>query len=1064
MAINFATSAADTFTNTHHSVALKYVGGAVALQPNGGVQLLGSFSDSREPYNGVIEGFNGSEPLDVILERMADLLPPPNTTFFVEVFSNNPVDYSASPAAVFVDLEQPVQQGGFAQGDVLTDISEIIGTPFNDVIRGSNTSDYPPDNIPFTTAGNPNPPPDTITINNPGNNTLNGGAGSDVLEGRGGADVLNGGLGFDFASYESSPGAVTVRLPGTGGADTQTATASGADATGDSFISIEGLIGSGFDDSLTGNSGNNILAGGLGNDTLDGKGGIDTADYSLDHFFDPTFRAANKIIATLGASGSNGNVQEFEAVGDIHTLTVTFVQISSDTLISIENITGTSGNDVLTGNEQDNVLDGRAGDDVLDGGLGNDTLIGGPDNDTVSYASHNDLPTLFTEHDFISLGLNGADGSYARATFLPFQVVEADVLRGIENVIGSNHSETITGNEKDNTLDGGLGDDIIIGGGGNDTVSYASHNLIATSPLGEQATISLGLNGADGSYSRGGNVFTGTGIHFQVFETDTLRGIANVVGSSHDETITGNEQDNIIDGGLGNDTLIGGGGNDTVSYQSHNDVPAVGNETTVINLLGGDGSYIRERTTPTGLQDLEVDVLRGFTNVIGSNHDEFIQGNEQDNVLDGGDGNDFITGGLGNDILIGGRGNDTVNYSDFGRQLVPGEVDTISLGVNGADGSYTRMGTQVLETDVLRGFENIIGGPASETINGNEQANVLVTGGGSDIINGGGGNDSYDFSRFGPASNGTSSRLFDSSGTDKILIGSFDRIQGAARSGNNLVLKIFVPLIVDNFSGTEFITVVNHFAGNPIESIVDASGNSLVLGTGLIGGNLPGIISGTDGNDDMDGEGGDDLLFGNGGNDTLLGGAGNDHLFGGAGNDVLDGGAGDDVLDGGPGNDRLIGGAGNDVFVIAPQSAAAAGSDQAGKPANPPAPKGPAANHTIIEDFTVGEDRIDLTAFHTSFGAMTGSGAGPVSLRTEGHDSVLSFDNGEVRIQGVSRLDAGDFIFSTSASPASAPDNLALLGNYMAAAFPTALPASAVSASDLGPSSSPPMLAQSQHT
>jgi hypothetical protein len=274
MAINFATSAADTFTNTHHSVALKYVGGAVALQPNGGVQLLGSFSDSREPYNGVIEGFNGSEPLDVILERMADLLPPPNTTFFVEVFSNNPVDYSASPAAVFVDLEQPVQQGGFAQGDVLTDISEIIGTPFNDVIRGSNTSDYPPDNIPFTTAGNPNPPPDTITINNPGNNTLNGGAGSDVLEGRGGADVLNGGLGFDFASYESSPGAVTVRLPGTGGADTQTATATGADATGDSFISIEGLIGSAFDDSLTGNSLNNILAGGLGNDILDGKGGI----------------------------------------------------------------------------------------------------------------------------------------------------------------------------------------------------------------------------------------------------------------------------------------------------------------------------------------------------------------------------------------------------------------------------------------------------------------------------------------------------------------------------------------------------------------------------------------------------------------------------------------------------------------------------------------------------------------------------------------------------------------------------------------------------------------------
>jgi Ca2+-binding RTX toxin-like protein len=998
---------------------------------------------------------------------MADLLPPPNATFFFEVFSNNPVDYSASTSAVFVDLEQSVQQGGFAQGDVLTDISEIIGTPFNDVIRGSNTSDYPPDNFPFTTAGNPNPDPDTITINNPGNNTLNGGAGSDVLEGRGGADVLNGGPGFDFASYESSPGPVTVRLPGVGGADTQSAVASGADATGDTFISIEGLIGSAFDDSLTGNSLNNILVGGLGNDTLNGKGGIDTADYSLDHFFDPTFRAANKIIATLGANGANGNVQEFQAVGDIHTLTVTFTQISTDTLISIENVTGTAGNDILTGNELDNVLDGRDGDDVLDGGLGNDTLIGGPGNDTVSYASHDDLSSLFTEHDFISLGLNGADGSYARATLLPFQVVEADVLRGIENVIGSNHSETINGNEKDNILDGGLGDDTIIGGGGSDTVSYASHNLIASSPLGEQATISLGINGADGSYTRSGFVFTGGGVQSQVFESDVLRGIANVIGSSHDETITGNEKDNIIDGGLGNDTLIGGGGNDTASYESHNDIPTAGNESTFISLglSGSDGQYIRRRTTPSGSQVVEVDVLRGFTNITGSNRDEQIAGNEQDNIIDGGDGNDEITGGLGNDILIGGRGIDTVVYSDPRPAPAPGEVDTISLGVNGADGSYTRIsGTQVFEADVLRGFENVVGGRPNEIINGNEQANVLVTGGGSDVINGGGGNDSYDFSFFGPASNGTSSRLFDSSGTDKLLIGSFDRIQGAARSGNNLVLKIFVPLIVDNFSGTEFITIVNHFAGNPIESIVDASGNSLVLGTGLIGGNLPGIIAGTEGNDEMDGQGGDDLLFGNGGNDRMLGGAGNDRLSGGAGNDVLDGGAGDDVLDGGPGNDRLIGGAGKDVFVIAPQSAAAAGSDHAGKPANPPAPKGPAADHTIIEDFTVGEDRIDLTAFHTSFAAMTGSGAGPVSLRTEGHDSVLSFDNGEVRIQGVSRLDAGDFIFSVSASPASAPDKLALLGNYMAAAFPTALPASSVSASDLGPSSSPPMLAQPQHT
>jgi len=43
---------------------------------------------------------------------------------------------------------------------------------------------------------------------------------------------------------------------------------------------LENLIGTDFDDSLTGDAGDNVLTGGLGNDTLDGGEGIDTADYS----------------------------------------------------------------------------------------------------------------------------------------------------------------------------------------------------------------------------------------------------------------------------------------------------------------------------------------------------------------------------------------------------------------------------------------------------------------------------------------------------------------------------------------------------------------------------------------------------------------------------------------------------------------------------------------------------------------------------------------------------------------------------------------------------------------
>ena len=61
---------------------------------------------------------------------------------------------------------------------------------------------------------------------------------------------------------------VTVRLSGVA-TDTQTGIATGGDAAGDTLVGIEGLIGSRFNDTLTGNALNNVLAGGFGSDVLD---------------------------------------------------------------------------------------------------------------------------------------------------------------------------------------------------------------------------------------------------------------------------------------------------------------------------------------------------------------------------------------------------------------------------------------------------------------------------------------------------------------------------------------------------------------------------------------------------------------------------------------------------------------------------------------------------------------------------------------------------------------------------------------------------------------------------
>jgi Ca2+-binding RTX toxin-like protein len=1024
-----ATANTELFANPSHTVALSYFTTFDLLPfPHFETHFDFGFDGGDLPRSG--------DPVDA----MEDLASANGAAlYFFQVFNGNAVNYGTSTAAVFIDLERPTQHGGFAEGDTLTffddqgNIDEamagIDGSSFDDVIRGVDVLNNP-EGI-FT------------VFNNPGVNIFNGGGGNDLLEGRGGADTLNGQSGFDLASYESSPTGVVVRLAGVNG-DPQTALAVGGDAAGDKLSSIEGLIGSGRGDQLFGNSLDNLLAGGLGSDVLNGMNGTDTVDYSRDHFFD-TGDTADRVEVHLGLGGADGTGDEFKLQSD-----GTFKRVSTDTLTSIENGIGTAGSDIIVGNELDNVLEGRGGSNDLDGGLGNDTLIGGSAIDTANYASHDALAVQKGEQYVIALGLIGRPGSFtlsqpgSRPGFP--QVVESDVLIGIENVTGSNHAESITGNEQANTLDGrggsdildgGFGDDILIGNGGTDTASYLSHDGLPAD--GSPDVISLGNGTSDGSYTR----FQALGSIRQAVETDVLRSIENVTGSDSDEVINGNDGANvldgrggndILDGGQGNDTLIGNGGIDTASYLSHDAlaVPPGGEGITISLGLGGlDGSYLRTALGAGMQQAVETDVLRGIENVTGSNHFETINGNELANVLDGGGNSDVIDGGLGNDLIIGGSGTgDTVSYvSHDSLPFLAGEAMLLSLGLGGADGSYTRLDPvngvqQAVETDVLRGIEKVNGSSHSEIITGNEQDNSLFGNGGDDLIAGGGGNDfisggsendTYDFRSSGGAVLGTD-RFFDESGLDTLIINDMNDVLSSTREGTDLVAVLAFNHDPTRVYGT--FRIQDHFGSHPVESFINAAGTPFVLATGTTGGNGSGIISGTDKSDVLDGRGGDDWLYGDGGKDQLLGGTGNDHLFGGAGRDALDGQDGDDVLDGGAGNDTLIGGAGRDVFVVTPAAdhdhdalhfGALLDSDGVG------------AGHDVIEDFTRGEDRIDLSAFHTNLRELTaddrhvhdghGHDESVVTLRVDGHDSVLSFAGGSVRIEGVAHLGVHDFIF-----------------------------------------------------
>ena len=130
----------------------------------------------------------------------------------------------------------------------------ITGTSANDTLTGTSGDD-----VICGLGGN-----DTIK-GLAGNDTLKGDDGADKLFGGPGNDTLDGGAGVDTANFSSSKAGITASL-----AD-GTATGEGADT----LAGIEILIGSKFNDALTGDGGANTLTGGAGNDEARGGDGAD---------------------------------------------------------------------------------------------------------------------------------------------------------------------------------------------------------------------------------------------------------------------------------------------------------------------------------------------------------------------------------------------------------------------------------------------------------------------------------------------------------------------------------------------------------------------------------------------------------------------------------------------------------------------------------------------------------------------------------------------------------------------------------------------------------------------
>ncbi len=208
--------------------------------------------------HGTLESLTSAATAAVLSSNGALLFSTAGKDFLTGTSSNNDtVSYAnanaTATAGVTVSLAITTQQNTIGAGrDTITDIENLIGSNYNDNLRGN-----------FKT------------------NILDGGAGNDILNGGPEADTLIGGLGDDTFVIDNVNGIVIENS--NEGVDLVRSSASyvlPANVENLNLIGTLAINGTGNDlaNIITGNANNNELIGANGNDTLIGGDGDHTLD------------------------------------------------------------------------------------------------------------------------------------------------------------------------------------------------------------------------------------------------------------------------------------------------------------------------------------------------------------------------------------------------------------------------------------------------------------------------------------------------------------------------------------------------------------------------------------------------------------------------------------------------------------------------------------------------------------------------------------------------------------------------------------------------------------------
>ena len=884
MASFIGTPGNDILNGTPGDDWLDGLGGNDVLFGNGGLDGLSGGAGDDSLYGGAEDDWLNGGPGN-------DLLDGGPTGQFVDT-----ADYSDSPTGVNVNLADGfAYDDGWGGIDTLVGIEAVTGSSFNDILIGDS-----------------------------GYNWFRPGTGNDYVDAGGGFDVL---------FYESlSSGGVIINL--------DAGTAQGLDGLGnvvftDTVLNFEAAHGSYFDDVITlttgsgygfgragndtiyGLSGNDSLIGGSGNDILDGGADGDTAEY-YDAGFDGAGPAFQGIVVDLAAGTA------IDGWGD------------TDTLISIENISGSqfadqiSGDGIgngLLGHDGNDVIQGRGGFDWLAGGSGADVLDGGADRDWASYYD------------------DGSDGAGAAFQGVDVNLTtgiaidgwgDTDTLISIEDVQGSQFADQITGDNGSNSLMGLAGNDSLIGGGGDDWFRGGSGDDLLDGGAGydiagyrdDEANDIPTVNGAIVAHL--GAVST---VIDRWGNTDTLNSVERVDGSNGNDIMS---SDAGFSGSFGIFTEFQGmAGDDTISGNGLTRISYVSSPDGIIaNLSAASFTFSDPSTTTLGAAT----VLDGWggTDSIGSGifsinasaNADYLLGSSGDDEFRARGGNDWVDGGAGFDTVryTSAPGSVHVNLADgFTYNDGWGGVDTLfniegARGGNNGDTLIGDAGRNILRgeggADLLQGGggdDDLYGGGGNDVIEGGDGVNYMQGGSGDDILTGGSGTGDYIYA----GGNGEGGFDYDIV-TFKDAVGSVTATLGALATVSGAGVGTDTLSEIESVRGSQFNDVFNVDVSyqSSFSNTVDIEGlggDDVITGNGAtrlrfreaeagVTVDLAlGVSYGSDGIDSAnvgwDTFTGVSRVWGSQHDDILLGSAADEQFRGDLGNDLIDGGGGTDRID-----------------------------------------------------------------------------------------------------------------------------------------------------------------------